>query len=394
MKRYFYTDGKDKFGPFEKEELKNESINRNTLVWYYGLGNWTKISDLEELDDIVNSIPPEIKIQEKEIYKKEKNFTIAENKEIKDKTPKKQIRWGWIIFLLIIPFGYFMNKVRYKPTKVNNSRLEILMNIDETPEDFQMYVDKFYRDINFYSIYPKKPQKTIIKFSKLDQIDNLTHYHAISFGANNDDIIEIYINRSTWEEFNKPKRYFLMYHELAHDVLNLDDLKNIPENKGKLMFPEISSYEGLTMDDFIETFQELFEEVVTKQTPKKVIDQREISKSINYMEDVAELTNKALNLPTKIEEFTIAEKITFDSDKMILTYTYTIDTDSADISDVKKRGKEIEIEKIKQAQNLHGEDKNYKLLKVIIKSVYQDSNGKELYSFNITPEQYSTSSLP
>jgi hypothetical protein len=60
-------------------------------------------------------------------------------------------------------------------------------------------------------------------------------------------------------------RYFLMYHELAHDVLNVDDLEPIPKNNGKLMYPAIANYEHKNMDDFIESSHELFKEVAAKQ---------------------------------------------------------------------------------------------------------------------------------
>ena len=56
-------------------------------------------------------------------------------------------------------------------------------------------------------------------------------------------------------------RYFLMYHELSHDVLNMDDLEDSVENEGKLMYPILTSYELKTMDDFIESSHTLFEEV-------------------------------------------------------------------------------------------------------------------------------------
>ena len=82
---------------------------------------------------------------------------------------------------------------------------------------------------------------------------------------NDDDRIEIYINPSTWESFNKPMRYYLMYHELSHDVLNVDDLEHLQINEGKLMYPSIATYESKTMDDFIESSHELFEEVAAKQ---------------------------------------------------------------------------------------------------------------------------------
>ena len=58
-------------------------------------------------------------------------------------------------------------------------------------------------------------------------------------------------------------RYFLIYHELAHDVLNLDDLDDTPINQGKLMYPVLTSYERKTMDDFIESSHALFEELST-----------------------------------------------------------------------------------------------------------------------------------
>ena len=96
--------------------------------------------------------------------------------------------------------------------------------------DFNIYVEKFYRDIGNYGIFPKRPNKTTIKFAKFEHIDNTSHLHGLSFGSKNDDIIEIYINPYTWKNFNKPMRYFLIYHELAHDVLNLHDLPEIIEN--------------------------------------------------------------------------------------------------------------------------------------------------------------------
>ena len=85
--------------------------------------------------------------------------------------------------------------------------------------------------------------------------------HGLSYGLNDDDLIEIYINPSTWRKFNKPKRYYLLYHELAHDVLNLDDLEATPANEGELLYPAIASYENITMDDFIESSHRLFEKV-------------------------------------------------------------------------------------------------------------------------------------
>ncbi|ARS36584.1 DUF4339 domain-containing protein [Pontibacter actiniarum] len=56
MKKYFITCNGVKKGPLTKEEMQQENINNETLVWYSGLSNWSKMSDLREFDDIL--IPP------------------------------------------------------------------------------------------------------------------------------------------------------------------------------------------------------------------------------------------------------------------------------------------------------------------------------------------------
>ena len=63
-----------------------------------------------------------------------------------------------------------------------------------------------------------------------------------------------------------------MYHELAHDILNVDDLEISEENQGKLMYPEFSKRQGLSMDDFIEGYKTLFEQISGKN-PNKSISQ-------------------------------------------------------------------------------------------------------------------------
>lgn len=70
MRKYFYTDGISKFGPFSKDELKSQQIKRSTKVWYYGLEKWTEISEISDLDDIISTIPPEIKLLKGQTEKK------------------------------------------------------------------------------------------------------------------------------------------------------------------------------------------------------------------------------------------------------------------------------------------------------------------------------------
>ncbi|MDR0754014.1 MAG: CD225/dispanin family protein [Prevotellaceae bacterium] len=60
MKKYFYSDGSNSFGPFTLEELKEQSINRETPVWFQGLSEWKKAGDIAELNEIFKFVPPTI----------------------------------------------------------------------------------------------------------------------------------------------------------------------------------------------------------------------------------------------------------------------------------------------------------------------------------------------
>lgn len=60
MKKYFYSDGKEKLGPLGLEELKEENIANDTLIWFEGLDDWTPASELEEMKPILELKPPSI----------------------------------------------------------------------------------------------------------------------------------------------------------------------------------------------------------------------------------------------------------------------------------------------------------------------------------------------
>ena len=261
MRKYFYTNEKEKFGPFTLNELKEQNLSRNTKVWFYGLDGWKPLNAIEELNSLINSIPPPLKT----VVKEETENSIAEIIIIKKKSKNRKILNGVLIVLALLVIITFLSYISFKNQTDNKLYLSISSSAYETDLDFNFYVEKFYRDVENYGIFPKKPKTQIIKFAKLDQLDNATHIHGLSYGKDDDDKIEIYINQTTWDKFNKPMRYFLMYHELSHDVLNVDDLEDLPSNEGKLMYPAIYTYESKTMDDFIESSHALFEEIAEKQ---------------------------------------------------------------------------------------------------------------------------------
>ena len=58
MEYYIYSNNAKK-GPFSLEELKNQSISHNTMIWKVGFSNWTPASQVPELADMLSEIPPE-----------------------------------------------------------------------------------------------------------------------------------------------------------------------------------------------------------------------------------------------------------------------------------------------------------------------------------------------
>ena len=58
MKKYFYIKEGIKSGPFDLEDLKSEEVKRETLVWFQGIKDWKKASEIKELDELFIHLPP------------------------------------------------------------------------------------------------------------------------------------------------------------------------------------------------------------------------------------------------------------------------------------------------------------------------------------------------
>ncbi len=60
MKKYFYSEGTIKHGPYTLSELQEKGITADTLIWYDGLDEWTPAGELEELSELLASTPPPV----------------------------------------------------------------------------------------------------------------------------------------------------------------------------------------------------------------------------------------------------------------------------------------------------------------------------------------------
>ena len=58
MRKYFIHDGHRDKGPFDFEQLKSQSLTKDTPVWYESLEYWTVAGNVNELQEIIRKPPP------------------------------------------------------------------------------------------------------------------------------------------------------------------------------------------------------------------------------------------------------------------------------------------------------------------------------------------------
>ena len=218
--KYYYKDSKGQSqGGITKEELRKLKLNPDTLIWHKGLSDWVTYSSL---------------------------FPCVKS--------MKKGRWIlWLvgsiavigIILLVLLSGSFALHARLK----NNSYAS---------DEFDMYINKYYRDLEVFGISVVKSRSVSIRFAPMQYFEDTKDFYGLAYGGGDDDRIEIYINEDGWKKLTRAQKYLLMYHELSHDILNVDDLPDSPSNYSKLMCPILDRYERFTMDDFIEISHDFF----------------------------------------------------------------------------------------------------------------------------------------
>jgi len=91
MKKYFYSDGKEKHGPLSLDELKETDMTNETLIWFEGLDDWIPAGELDEMKAILELQPPPIFTEEKNelIEPEEKIVEVFNKNERRGRTTKK-----------------------------------------------------------------------------------------------------------------------------------------------------------------------------------------------------------------------------------------------------------------------------------------------------------------
>jgi uncharacterized membrane protein YhaH (DUF805 family) len=72
MREYYYSDGKERFGPLSFDSLKDKGISKTTLVWHDGLPDWQPAKEVNELSSWFEADPIESVVSETKTSGQEK----------------------------------------------------------------------------------------------------------------------------------------------------------------------------------------------------------------------------------------------------------------------------------------------------------------------------------
>jgi hypothetical protein len=128
-KQYFITKDNSPHGPLSFEELKEESISRETLVWHAGLDQWQKAETIKELQSMFKTIPPPPPVSPNS-----PNYGNFENPEPVKRNTGCCITTAILIVLKIIAIGIFALLTIYLIGMGTKQFFDIVVSFNSTSE--------------------------------------------------------------------------------------------------------------------------------------------------------------------------------------------------------------------------------------------------------------------
>jgi len=111
MKKYFYIENEEQYGPFTFDELKDHNIEKSTPIWYEAITDWTEAGELPELSGLFEILELPVKESDKQLENEvlEKYVPPSQHKEpIKQRgfPPKTWLVESILVTLFCcLPFG-------------------------------------------------------------------------------------------------------------------------------------------------------------------------------------------------------------------------------------------------------------------------------------------------
>ena len=147
---------------------------------------------------------------------------------------------------------YNYNFIIYDYKGIEGNKLDLR---DVNNYDLKSMINFFIEDYNRFSnkVFSKKLSPVIFKEEQINAtFESLEGNEiALSYGMNDDSKIIIKIDPEKWANASEEKRWYIIYHELGHDILNLEHGEG-----GKMMFNFADK--DYSWDDFIEDKKYMF----------------------------------------------------------------------------------------------------------------------------------------
>lgn len=234
MRQYYYQKNDKIYGPYTTEEILTKKLSRNTYVWYEGLDTWIPFG----------------------------KSILADKPRLKNKTRNTFLKKLLLIIVMLAVFGLTLRYLCITDPNGTYTYNKIkATSYDDPNTDFSVYLEGFYNDIDAFNIVCSKSSNIIIKLADLTTINS----YGVSFGMNDNSKIEIYIDASFWYNANEAEKYWILYHELCHDVLNIDHTADTPANKNTLMYPNVDITEIYSLEYVAKAaYQTFFEYAIKK----------------------------------------------------------------------------------------------------------------------------------
>jgi hypothetical protein len=139
MKKYYIFNGTVQLGPFDLEDLKSQTITKDTPIWFEGLADWTIAGKVEEISSLFDvPKPPPFRGNETVLpFKSEPNQQVLPSKP---KTIKKGVSVGSVFLWTGLALGVIILflVIRENFYVIHNSGDEYIETVEEevlTQED-------------------------------------------------------------------------------------------------------------------------------------------------------------------------------------------------------------------------------------------------------------------
>ena len=209
-------------------------------------------------DGLVEMYYPNGQIKVKQYYKDGKSDGLVEtyysNGQIEKKGNYKDGKKDGL-FETYYKNGKLKDKILYEYDEIKLKFRSLIgdTNIEDVNVyDLEAMIRLFLKDCELNNIKLPSDYKITSTFEPLD--DGVL---ALAFGIFNDEEIIIRVNPKEWSNASNPKRWYIMYHELGHDVLNLQHGQG-----GKMMFNYTEK--DYTWDDFFKDKDYMFNSMKSK----------------------------------------------------------------------------------------------------------------------------------